>query len=261
MFLAGKRILIMGLLSNRSIAYGIARACRAQGAELAFTYQNERFRDRVAEMAAAFGTDAVYACDVVDDAQIGALFGALRERWDGFDGLVHAIAYAPREAISGDFFDGLSREAFRIAHDVSAYSFAGVAQAARPMMAGRRGAMLTMSYLGAVRSVPHYNVMGMAKASLEASVRYMATSLGPQGVRVNAISAGPIKTLAASGIKDFGKLLDYAEQHSPLRRNVTIDEVGNVAAFLLSDLASGITGEITYVDAGFSIGSGLPSGD
>jgi enoyl-[acyl-carrier protein] reductase I len=261
MFLAGKRILIMGLLSNRSIAYGIARACRAQGAELAFTYQNERFRERVAEMAADFGSDAVYACDVAEDAQIATLFTALGERWDGLDGLVHAIAYAPREAISGDFFDGLSREAFRIAHDVSAYSFAGVAQAARPLMAGRRGAMLTMSYLGAVRSVPHYNVMGMAKASLEASVRYMATSLGPQGTRVNGISAGPIKTLAASGIKGFSKLLDYAEQHSPLRKNVTIDEVGNVAAFLLSDLASGVTGEITYVDAGFSIGSGMPSAE
>jgi enoyl-[acyl-carrier protein] reductase I len=261
MFLAGKRILIMGLLSNRSIAYGIARACRAQGAELAFTYQTERFRDRVTEMAADFGSDAVYACDVVDDAQIAALFTQLADRWDGLDGVVHAIAFAPREAIAGDFFDGLSREAFHVAHDVSAYSFAAVAGAARPLMAGRNGALLTMSYLGAVRSVPHYNVMGMAKASLEASVRYMASSLGPKGTRVNAISAGPIKTLAASGIKGFGKLLDYAEQHSPMRRNVTIDEVGNVAAFLMSDLASGITGEITYVDAGFSIGSGMPSNE
>lgn len=261
MFLAGKRILVMGLLSNRSIAYGIARACRAQGADLAFTFQNDRFRDRVTEMAAEFGSSVVLPCDVSDDAQIDALFGALRERWDSLDGLVHAIAFAPREAISGDFFDGLSREAFRVSHDVSAYSFAAAAKAAMPMMAGRRGAMLTLTYLGAVRSVPHYNVMGMAKASLEASVRYMATSLGPKGTRVNGISAGPIKTLAASGIKGFSKLLDYAEAHSPLRRNVTIDEVGNVAAFLLSDLASGITGEITYVDAGFSIGSGLPAAD
>ena len=259
MFLAGKRILIMGLLSNRSIAYGIARSCRAQGAELAFTYQTDRFKDRVTEMAAEFGSDAVFPCDVADDAQIAALFDALGTRWDGLDGVVHAIAFAPRESISGDFFDGLSREAFRVAHDVSSYSFAAVAQASRGLMAGRRGALLTMSYLGAVRSVPHYNVMGMAKASLEASVRYMASSLGPQGTRVNAISAGPIKTLAASGIKGFSKLLDYAEQHAPLRKNVTIDEVGNVAAFMLSDLASGITGEITYVDAGFSIGSGMPS--
>ncbi|HYF60975.1 MAG TPA: enoyl-ACP reductase FabI [Burkholderiaceae bacterium] len=259
MFLAGKRILVMGLLSNRSIAYGIARACRAQGADLAFTYQNDRFRDRVSEMAAEFGSELVFPCDVADDAQIDGLFAALGERWDGLDGLVHAIAYAPREAIAGDFFDGFSRDAFRIAHDVSSYSFAGVAAAARPLMAGRNGAMVTLSYLGAVRSVPHYNVMGMAKASLEAGVRYMASSLGPQGTRVNGISAGPIKTLAASGIKGFSKLLDYAEQQAPLRRNVTIDEVGNVAAFLLSDLASGITGEITYVDAGFSIGSGMPA--
>lgn len=261
MFLAGKRILIMGLLSNRSIAYGIAKACRAQGAELAFTYQSERFKDRVSEMAAEFGSSAVFACDVAEDGQIAQLFTDLAQTWDGLDGVVHAIAYAPREAISGDFFDGLSREAFRIAHDISAYSFAGVAQAARPLMEGRSGALITLSYLGAVRSVPHYNIMGMAKASLEASVRYMATSLGPRGIRVNGISAGPIKTLAASGIKGFSKLLDYAEAHAPLRKNVTIEEVGNVAAFLLSDLASGVTGEITYVDAGFSIGSGLPESD
>jgi enoyl-[acyl-carrier protein] reductase I len=261
MFLAGKRILIMGLLSNRSIAYGIARACRAQGAELAFTYQNDRFRDRVTEMAADFDSKAVFACDVADDTQIAAAFGALGEHWDGLDGVAHAIAFAPREAIAGDFFDGLSREAFRVAHDVSAYSFAAVAGAARPLMAGRNGALVTLSYLGAVRSVPHYNVMGMAKASLEASVRYMASSLGPHGTRVNAISAGAIKTLAASGIKGFSKLLDYTEQHAPLRRNVSIDEVGNTAAFLMSDLSSGITGQITYVDAGFSIGSGMPAVD
>jgi len=256
MFLSGKRILIMGLLSNRSIAYGIARACRAQGAELAFTYQNERFKDRITEMAAEFGSRQVFACDVAEDGQIEAMFAELGRHWDGLDGVVHAIAYAPREAISGDFFEGFSREAFRVAHDVSAYSFAAVASAARGLMAGRRGALVTMTYLGAVRAVPHYNVMGMAKASLEASVRYMAASLGPQGIRVNGISAGPIKTLAASGIKGFSKLLDFAEDHSPLRRNVTIDEVGNVAAFVLSDLASGITGEITYVDAGFNIGVG-----
>jgi enoyl-[acyl-carrier protein] reductase I len=253
MFLAGKRILIMGLLSNRSIAYGVARACRAQGAELAFTYQNERFKERVTDMAAEFGSDAVFACDVGEDAQIDALFTALGERWDGLDGLVHAIAFAPREAISGDFFDGLSREEFRVAHDVSAYSFAAVAGAARPLMTGRRGALLTLSYLGAVRSVPHYNVMGMAKASLEASVRYMACSLGPTGIRVNGISAGPIKTLAASGIKDFSKMLQFNAANAPMRRNVTIDEVGNVAAFMLSDLASGVTGEITFVDGGFNV--------
>jgi enoyl-[acyl-carrier protein] reductase I len=254
MFLAGKRILIMGLLSNRSIAYGVAQACRKQGAELAFTYQTERFRDRITEMAAEFGSDKVFACDVAEDAQIEALFADLGKVWDGLDGVVHAVAFAPREAITGDLYDGLSREAFRVAHDISAYSFAAVGGAARPLMAGRKGALITLSYLGAVRAVPNYNIMGMAKASLEASVRYMATSLGPHGTRVNAISAGPIKTLAASGIKGFSKLLDFAEQHSPMRRNVTTEEVGNVAAFMLSDMASGITGEITYVDAGFSIG-------
>jgi enoyl-[acyl-carrier protein] reductase I len=256
MFLSGKRILVMGLLSNRSIAYGVARACHAQGAQLAFTYQNDRFKDRVTEMAAEFGSDVVLPCDVSDDDQIRALFDALKQRWDGLDGLVHAIAFAPRESISGDFFDGLSRDAFRVSHEVSAYSFAAVAQAAFPMMQGRRGAMLTLSYLGAVRAVPHYNVMGMAKASLEASVRYMAEALGPKGIRVNGISAGPIRTLAAAGIKGFSKLLDFVEKNAPLRRNVTTDEVGNVAAFLLSDLSSGVTGEITYVDAGFSIGVG-----
>lgn len=253
MFLSGKRILIMGLLSNRSIAYGIARACRAQGAELAFTYQNERFRQRITELAGEFGSDRVIECDVAEDSQIEAAFARLGQHWEGLDGLVHAIAYAPREAISGDLFDGLTREAFRIAHDISAYSFAAVGRAAMPLMNERKGALLTLSYLGALRAVPNYNVMGLAKASLEAGVRYMADSLGPRGHRVNGISAGPIKTLAASGIKGFSRILDHVEQHAPLRRNVTIDEVGNVAAFLLSDLASGVTGEITYVDAGYSI--------
>jgi enoyl-[acyl-carrier protein] reductase I len=251
-FLAGKRLLITGLLSNRSIAYGIARACRAQGAELAFTYQTERFRDRVSEMAAEFDSSIVLPCDVAEDAQIDALFAALRERWDGLDGLVHAIAFAPREAIAGDFLEGASREAFRVAHDISAYSFVALAKAARPMLEGRRGALLTLSYLGALKVVPNYNTMGLAKASLEASVRYLAESLGPSGIRVNGISAGPIKTLAASGIKGFGKILDFVEANAPLRRNVTIDDVGQVAAFLLSDLAAGVTAEITYVDAGFS---------
>ncbi|MCQ9374545.1 enoyl-ACP reductase FabI [Methyloversatilis sp. XJ19-13] len=251
-FLAGKKILITGLLSNRSIAYGIAQACHREGAELAFTYQNERFTDRVTKMAGDFGSSMVFACDVADDAQIAALFEQLGSTWDGLDGLVHSIAFAPGEALDGDFLDGLSREAFRIAHEVSAYSFPALCKAARPMMQGRNGSVLTLSYLGAVRALPNYNVMGLAKASLEASVRYLAASLGPQGIRANAVSAGPIKTLAASGIGNFGKLLAYNEKNAPLRRNVTIQEVGNVAAFLLSDLASGVTGEITYVDGGFS---------
>ena len=251
-FLAGKKILITGLLSNRSIAYGIAQACHREGAELAFTFQNERFTDRVTKMAADFGSSLVFPCDVGDDAQITALFEQLATKWDGLDGLVHSIAYAPSEALDGDFLDGLSREAFRTAHEVSAYSFPALCKAARPMLQGRNGSVLTLSYLGAVRALPNYNVMGLAKASLEASVRYLAASLGPQGIRANAVSAGPIKTLAASGIGNFGKLLAYNEKAAPLRRNVTILEVGNVAAFLLSDLASGITGEVTYVDAGFS---------
>ncbi len=251
-FLAGKRILVTGLLSNRSIAYGIAGACREQGAELAFTYQNERFEGRVREMAAEFGSSLVFPCDVADDAQIAALFDGLKAHWDGFDGLVHAIAFAPREAISGGFLDGLSREAFQTAHDISAYSFGALAKAALPMMEGRRAAMLTLTYLGALRVVPGYNTMGLAKASLEATVRYLAEAVGPRGIRVNGISAGPIKTLAASGIKGFSKILSVVESNAPLRRNVTIEDVGNVAAFLLSDLAAGVTAEITYVDAGFS---------
>jgi len=251
-FLAGKRILITGLLSNRSIAYGIAKSCREQGADLAFTYQNDRFKDRVTDMAAEFGSSLVFPCDVSEDSQIDGLFASLRERWDSLDGLVHAIAYAPREAIAGDLLDGVSREAFRIAHDVSSYSFVALAKAAEPMMKGRQGAMVTLTYLGSVRVVPHYNTMGLAKASLEASVRYLADNLGPRGIRVNGISAGPIRTLAASGIKGFSGILDYVEKNAPLRRNVTIDDVGNVAAFMLSDLAAGVTGEITYVDGGFS---------
>ena len=250
-FLAGKRLLITGVLSNRSIAYGIARACRREGAELAFSYQGERFRERVAGFALEFGSSLVYDCDVADDAQIDAMFTALGEAWPTFDGLVHSIGYAPKEAIAGDFLEGLSRDAFRIAHDISSYSFPALAKAAAPRLTST-AALLTLTYLGAVRSIPNYNTMGMAKASLEASVRYLAASLGPRGIRVNGISAGPIKTLAASGIKGFGKILDVVEQNAPLRRNVTIDDVGNVAAFLLSDLAAGVTSEITYVDAGFS---------
>ena len=250
-FLAGKRFLITGVLSNRSIAYGIARACHREGAELAFSYQGERFRDRVGEFAAEFGSTLLFDCDVADDAQIDRLFAQLGEAWPEFDGLVHSIGFAPREAIAGDFLDGLSRESFRIAHDISSYSFPALAKAAAPRL--RAGAaLLTLTYLGSVRSVPHYNTMGLAKASLEASVRDLAVSLGGRGVRVNGISAGPIKTLAASGIKSFGRILDIVERNAPLRRNVTIDDVGNVAAFLLSDLAAGITAEITYVDGGFS---------
>ena len=251
-FLANKRILITGLLSNRSIAYGVARACHREGAELAFTYQGERFADRIAKFADEFGSKLVFPCDVASDQEIADLFANLGKQWDGLDGLVHSIAYAPREALEGDFFQGLTRETFQVAHDISAYSFPALAKAALPMMQGRPAALLAMTYLGAVRTMPHYNVMGMAKASLEAGVRYMAATLGPQGIRVNAISAGPIKTLAASGIGSFSKLLSYNEHHAPLRRNVTIDEVGNMAAFLLSDLAGGVTGEISYVDGGFN---------
>ncbi len=249
-FLANKRILITGMLSNRSIAYGTAKAMQREGAELAFTYQGERIRDRAIELASEFGSDLVFPCDVSSDAEIDQLFADLGKHWDKFDGFVHSIAYAPREALAGEFLDGFSREAFRIAHDISAYSFPAMAKAALPMMEGRNAALLTMTYLGAVRTMPHYNVMGLAKASLEASVRYLALNLGSRGIRVNGLSAGPIKTLAAAGIADFNKLLNHNEKHAPLKRNVTIEEVGNTAAFLCSDLASGITGGIIYVDGG-----------
>lgn len=251
-FLSGKRILITGMLSARSIAYGIAKAAQREGAALAFTYQGDAVKDRVDKLAQEFASDLVFACDVADDAQIAQLYAQLGQRWDSLDGLVHSIAFAPREALSGSYLDSVTREAFRVAHDVSSYSFAALAKGAAPMMQGRAGAMITLTYLGAERSVVNYNVMGVAKASLEANVRYLAHSLGPKNVRVNAISAGPIKTLAAAGIGGFGKILNFVEQQAPLRRNVTIEEVGNTAAFLLSDLASGITGEIIYVDAGFN---------
>ena len=253
--LAGSRILVTGVLSNRSIAYGIARAARREGADLAFTYVGERFKERVTELAADFQSDLVLPCDVASDAEIGSLFEGLRARWDGLDGLVHAIAFAPREAIAGELLDGLSREAFRQAHDISAYSFPALAKAALPMMEGRAGSLLTLTYLGAERAIPHYNTMGLAKASLEASVRYLAANLGPKGIRVNAISAGPIRTLAASGIAGFGKILKHVEDHAPLRRNVTIDDVGNAAVFLLSKLAAGITAEVLHVDAGYNVTS------
>jgi len=250
-FLAGKRILITGIISNRSIAYGIAKACHEQGAELAFTYVGERFKDRITEFAAEFNSKLIFPCDVASDEEIDNVFKELSKSWPTFDGFVHSIGFAPREAIAGDFLEGLSRESFRIAHDISAYSFPAMAKAALPYL-NPNAALLTLTYLGAVRVVPNYNTMGVAKASLEATVRYLASSLGPKGIRVNGISAGPIKTLAASGIKDFGKLLGAFAQSAPLRRNVTIEDVGNASAFMLSDLASGITANITYVDGGFS---------
>ena len=249
-FLAGKKLLITGVLSNRSIAYGIAKACHREGAELAFSYVGERFKDRITEFAADFDSKLIFDCDVGSDEQIDALFADLSKTWPQFDGFVHSIGFAPREAITGDFLEGLTREGFKIAHDISAYSFPAMAKAARPYLSDK-AALLTLTYLGALRVLPNYNTMGLAKASLEASVRYLAESLGSQGVRVNGISAGPIKTLAASGIKDFGKMLK-ASAAAPIRRNVTVDDVGNVAAFLLSDLAAGVSAEITYVDGGFS---------
>jgi enoyl-[acyl-carrier protein] reductase I len=251
-FMQGRRILITGMLSNRSIAYGIARSCAREGAELAFTYQGEGVRDRVAGLAREFGTERVFPCDVADDAQIDALFAALGRQWDGLDGLVHAIAFAPREALKGPFHESVTREAFRISHDISSYSLAALAKGAEPMMRGRPASIVTLTYLGAERAMPNYNVMGLAKASLEACVRYLAASLGTGNIRVNAISAGPIKTLAAAGIGNFAKILHFVEKHAPLRRGVTVDEVGDTAAFLLSGLASGITGEVVHVDAGFA---------
>jgi enoyl-[acyl-carrier protein] reductase I len=253
-FLQGKRALITGIASERSIATGIAEAMHREGAELAFTYQNDKLKSRVEKAAAAFGSDIVLPLDVADDAQIAACFDQLGQRWsDGFDILVHAIAFAPREAIAGQFLDGLTRENFAMALDISAYSLSAMAKAARPLMKGRNGSILTLTYLGAERALVGYNLMGVAKASLESSVRYLACNLGPEGTRVNAISAGPIKTLAAAGIAGFRKILGHVEENAPLRRTVTIEDVGNVAAFLSSDLAAGITGEITYVDAGYNI--------
>lgn len=250
-FLTGKKILVTGVISNRSIAYGVAKAARREGAEIALTYQNERFKDRVTEMARELGSAIALPCEVTSDQEIDLLFKKLSESWDSLDGLVHAIAFAPREAIEGDFLEGMTREAFAIAHDISSYSFAALAKAALPLLR-KNSSLLTLTYLGAERVVPNYNTMGLAKASLEAAVRYMAASLGPQGIRVNGISAGPIKTLAAAGIGGFGKILKFVEQNAPLRRNVTTEEVGNVASFLLSDLASAVTGEIVHVDSGFS---------
>ncbi len=252
-FLQGKRALITGIASDRSIASGIAEAMHREGAELAFTYQNDRLKSRVEKAAAEYGSNIVLPLDVSDDAQIAACFEQLGQHWDGFDILVHAIAFAPREAITGGFLDGLTRENFALAHDISAYSLAALAKAARPGMQGRKGAILTLSYLGAERALQNYNVMGVAKASLESTVRYLALNLGPEGIRVNAVSAGPIKSLAAAGIAGFRSILGHVEAYSPLRRTVTIEDVGNVSAFLCSDLAAGVTGEVTYVDAGYNI--------
>jgi enoyl-[acyl-carrier protein] reductase I len=251
-FLADRKILITGILSNRSIAYGIAKACRREGATLAFTYVNDDLRDRVARIAAEFGGAPLLRCDVTSDEEIAALFDTLKAEWGGLDGLLHSIAFAPRESLSGDFLNGMNRAAFALAHDVSSYSFAALAKAARPLLAGRNASLLTLTYLGAARAIANYNLMGLAKASLEANVRYLAAALGPEGTRVNAISAGPIKTLAAAGIGGFSKILHFVEHNAPLRRNVTIDEIGNVAAFYFSKLSSAITGEITYADGGFS---------
>jgi enoyl-[acyl-carrier protein] reductase I len=259
-FLTGKKILVTGVISNRSIAYGIAKAARREGAEIALTYQNERFRERVTDMAKELGSDLALPCEVTSDAEIQSLFEQLGKRWDGLDGLVHAIAFAPREAIEGDFLQGVTREAFATAHDISSYSFAALAKAAFPLLR-KNSSLVTLTYLGAERVVPNYNTMGLAKASLEAAVRYMAASLGQHGIRVNGISAGPIKTLAAAGIGGFSKILKFVEQNAPMRRNVTTEDVGNVAAFLLSDLAAGITAEILHVDSGFShVVAGIDSG-
>lgn len=256
-FLAGKKILITGLLSDRSIAYGVARACKREGAELAFTYQMERFKDRVAKLASHFDSELLFPCDVGNDQEIEALFASLGHKWGGLDGLLHSIAFAEKEGLSGDFVNNVTRDVFAKANDVSAYSFVALARAARSLMQGREAALVTLSYLGAERVIPNYNMMGVAKAALEATTRYMAASLGSEGIRVNAVSAGPIKTLAASGIEGFSKILSHVEKQSLLKRNVTTDEVGNVAAFLFSELSRGMTGETLYVDSGYHHTAGM----
>ncbi|MCU7922935.1 MAG: enoyl-ACP reductase [Candidatus Thiodiazotropha sp. (ex Dulcina madagascariensis)] len=252
-FLQDKRILIVGIASNRSIAWGVAEAMHREGAELALTYQTEKLKKRVDDAAERFGAEIVLPLDVTSDEQIADLFATLEKEWGHLDGIVHAVGFAPRDHLEGGYLDNLTREGFALAHDISSYSFAALAKAGRPLMQERNASLITMSYLGAVRTVNNYNVMGVAKASLEANVRYMAECLGPEGIRVNAVSAGPIRTLAASGIKDFKGMLDEVEKRNPLRRNITIEEVGNTTAFLCSDLASGITGDIIYVDSGYHI--------
>jgi len=258
-FLSGKRALIVGVASDRSIAWGIAQAMHREGAELAFSYVNEKFKERVQPLAESLGSKLTMQLDVTNDAEIDTAFAAIKQAWGSLDIVVHAVAYAPREALAGGFVESTSREAFRVAHDVSSYSLTALARAAKPLMAGRAGAILTLSYLGAVKSIPSYNVMGLAKASLEANVRFLAADMGPHNVRVNGISAGPIKTLAAAGIAGFRKMLSRVADVAPMRRNVTLEDVGNAAAFLCSDLANGITGEILYVDGGFStVGMSFP---
>ncbi len=252
-FLANKKVLIVGLASSRSIAYGIAQAMHREGAELAFTYQTEKLRGRVEEMAKEFGSSITLPCDVASDEQIQNVFSTLAQHWDGLDGIVHSVAFAPSEELKGAYLENATREGFKTAHEISSYSLSALVKAGLPMMEGRNASVMTLSYFGAEKAIPYYNVMGLAKASLEANVRYLAYSLGVKGIRVNAISAGPIRTLAASGISDFRNMLGYVERNAPLRRNVTIEEVGNVAAFMCSDLASGVTGEVTYVDCGFNI--------
>ena len=251
-FMAGKRALIVGLASNRSIAWGIAQAFAREGAELAFTYQNDKLKPRVEKMAEELGSSMTYPLDVAIDAEIDALFEAIAKDWDGIDVLVHSVGFAPRDQLAGTFIESITREGFQIAHDISSYSLAALAKGALPLMQGRNSSILTLSYLGAVRAVPNYNVMGLAKASLEANVRFLAADLGPRGIRVNGISAGPIKTLAAAGISGFRKMLHHVEEVAPIRRNVTVEDVGNAAAFLCSDLAAGISSEILYVDGGYS---------
>ena len=258
-FLSGKRALIVGVASDRSIAWGIAQAMHREGAELAFSYVNEKFKERVQPLAESLGSKLTMQLDVTNDAEIDSAFATIKQAWGSLDIVVHAVAYAPREALTGGFVESTSREAFKVAHDISSYSLTALARAAQPLMAGRAGAILTLSYLGAVKSIPSYNVMGLAKASLEANVRFLAADMGPNNVRVNGISAGPIKTLAAAGIPGFRKMLGRVADVAPLRRNVSLEDVGNAAAFLCSDLANGITGEILYVDGGFStVGMSFP---
>ncbi len=254
-FMAGKKALIVGVASDRSIATGIAEAFAREGAEIAFTYQNDKLKGRVEKLAARLGqnTELLFPCDVTSDEEIATVFEGLGKHWDGLDILVHSVGFAPREQLEGGFTESITREGYAISHDISAYSLAGLAKAALPLMEGRDGSILALTYNAAQMVVPNYNVMGLAKASLESCVRFLAADLGPKGIRVNAISAGPIKTLAAAGIGGFRKMLNYAEKSAPLRRTVTIEEVGNTAAFLCSDLASGITGETTFVDAGVNI--------
>ncbi|MBF0357494.1 MAG: enoyl-ACP reductase [Magnetococcales bacterium] len=249
--LDGKKGLILGLANDRSIAWGVSQACHREGAELAFTYLGEPLKKRVIPLAEQVNSTFVMPCDINDDAQIDAVFEQVKERWGGIDFIVHSIAFANKAELTGHFYN-TSREGFRIALEASAYSLTAVCQRAAPLL-NPGASILTLSYLGAERVIPHYNVMGVAKAALEASVRYLAVDFGPSGVRVNAISAGPIKTLAAAGIGDFKEILNWNRDNSPLRRNVTQDEVGNSALLLLSDLGSGITGEIMHVDAGYNV--------